>query len=159
MRKLTLLAALLAGALVAACASGENVMLDEPPLSDTCENLNGRFRATNLRFTSLTDPGVYRDVDAMGGTYAVSFTNGMYRAEYGEPGLTPVTYSGPYGVEGERIVFTDTGPVRGIELGQAGVECRVIGDTVVMYDDQARYDFDGDGILEPAILQVDLDRY
>lgn len=151
----------LLGAL-AGCAGDDGVV----PLDPTQEGLPGAWRATEFSIADQADPTVRLDLVVLGGSMTLSITpSGAFAGTavvpgvlYDQPGFVTIPLTGlvrPIDAHKMRIDFVPEVPPFFIAFAPAfTLDER----TLTFVDPDTRFDFDGDGLTEPATTTASLTR-
>ena len=120
------------------------------PAGITVADLAGEWTTTKLEYTNKANSAQKVDGLALGETLSLSIqSNGQYEATIGNENAS-ITVGGTLGIEGDILNFHT------IFLGNAQVS--LSGNTMTLTFDGARYDFDGSGAAQPAILLIVMQR-
>ena len=121
---------------------------DEGPNEDlTYAELVGNWPLISLVFTSDADPGTTFDFQAAGGSGSLTFQDDttFLWVLLRDPGSPTESSTGPVELDGEAIILTDENdPDLPLLTGSRA------GTRLVFETEDAEYDFDGDGMDEPA---------
>lgn len=121
---------------------------DDGPNDETAyEELVGTWPLFSLVFTSDADPGVTFDFRAASGSGSLAFQEDttFLLVLVPDPGSPTETVGGPVELQGETIVLTDASdPDLPLLTGTRS------GQRLVFETEDAEYDFDGNGMDEPA---------
>lgn len=124
------------------------------PLANDCAGLTGNFRATNFGFTGINNPGLVRDFGALGATHTIGFNNGIYTSTFATPGASPLVRTGPFtAAPGALTLGPD--PLYPGFTGSPNFVCTRTATGFSLAADRAMFDFDNDGIAEPARFRGD----
>ncbi len=144
--------------LATACDLEELDAFDDPnPFAlRSCAAIDGTYDAIDLRVTSADDPTVLRDFDTLGADWRVSFEDGVFVSRFTEPGRAPDVQTGPFELVQGDLLFTDAPLLTDVDLDGGVVGCSVVGNRLFLRG-PATFDFDGDGDLDDAFFEADLD--
>ena len=125
------------------------------PSGPTADELIGVWNGLEYEFTSQADPSRSIDlVQEAGATYTIEFmTGGRYRWRLNTPTNGTRLGTGAYQVEGDRLQLDPAD-----EAGLLTYRLQFNGIYLRLRREDAEYDFDGDGTLEPATFRLLLDR-
>lgn len=140
----------------------EVVATGEPSSAETCAALGGTFQAVDVRVQSLADPAVTESFSRPGTTFRIEFNdeNDLFQSTFIQPGTPPVVRTGNFVVEEGNVILASEPLVPGIQrettvdVGGLTFTCRLTDGGLSLVDDQVRFDFDNDGIFEPALFDA-----
>lgn len=145
MRAIRALAIALLGAAALACGDD-----DEPSI----ESISGTWDIVKYEYVSVENSSERVDLVTLGLTGTVNLNdNGQYAATIEEPGFTPVTVTGTWDYTVDTFTLQETG-----SSGDATFDMRIGNDVLTLTGADAEFDFDDDGIPEPAKWNVTLER-
>ncbi len=149
------LATAVVGALTLGCGDGdEEECLMGPPDISTAE-LAGTWNATVASFSSLGNPPEVVDIIAQGGSATFTImSNGRFTFSATLPGEPSETITGLIVVEcrGELTIIDDDAP------NDPDFATFTLSGNSLQLSVEAEFDFNGDGIDEPAFLFLELQR-
>lgn len=140
-----------AGAALALGAFG----CSEDPAGVTAADLVGLWGAWEVVYTSDADAATRVDlVNDVGATYSIEFhATGTYHEQVSEPGRPARSETGAYDVsQGQLVLDPDEGERRELTI------VRTASGRLSVREEGVAYDFDGDGVAEPAALELTLDQ-
>ncbi len=118
------------------------------------EDLTGTWVATQYSFTNLADPTQSMDLISAGGglTLTVEAT-GDYTATLVVPGDAPEVITGTVSVAGDTLTISESG-----QGSPTPYLASRSGGTLTLTSDEEEFDFDDDGVEEPASARIVLVR-
>ncbi len=102
--------------------------------------LASSYVVTNIANTSQTE-----DLTALGMTLSITFTETDYSGTAAFPGEPTETFSGTYTIDGNQLILNETG-----QLDPETMTYTLSGNTMTLSGVDDEYDFDGDGVDDPA---------
>lgn len=138
-----------AGLVLAAAAACED------PTTVTTADLYGLWGAVAMVYTSQADGAVQSDLlISEGATYSIELvSDGTYASQLTRPSLPTLSESGTFEVLSGRLVLSPSGGadrILALEFNQSLLTAR---------EADTEWDFDQDGAMEPASLEMVLDRF
>lgn len=131
----------------AAIACGDD---DEPSI----ESISGTWSIEKYEFVNAANTAERVDLVALGLTGTVNLNdNGQYVATITEPGFDPETVTGTWSYTADTFTLQETG-----SSGNSQFDMDVGNDVLTLTGADAEFDFDDDGIPEPAKWNVTLER-
>jgi hypothetical protein len=145
-----LLSGLLGVALLGGCSDSTG-----PGSSITIQDLAGDWEAGQFRFTSVANPSEFVDLIMLGGRATLTIaTDGSYTLDITTPDDEAEVSTGFMAIESGVLLLTnDDAPGETVAFAMTLSE-----DELTLVTDEARFDFDEDGRLEPALLRLVLVR-
>ena len=148
MKLLRKLAPLLAVTFVASCSDDFVSGADSTP-EEVVDALVGTWNATSFVFTNKANSSETFDLLADGGSFSITFTaTGGFSGSSTFEGATD-TFSGTYIVQGTNLMLTD-GQSNDVE----SFAFTVSGNTLTLVFEDVEFDFDNDGVDEPATVTL-----
>lgn len=127
-------------ALVAACGGS----------SGTGPDLSGTWNATNFEFVSVASPGTKVELVAAGGhAVLVLKADKSYTVTSAPPGGGDTTTSGTWTSSSDVLTLRETGIGGDMQFAYT-----LSGNTLTLTGADGEFDFDGDGAMEPAKMNV-----
>jgi hypothetical protein len=115
------------------------------------EDLVGTWRATALTFTNPQDPSQSVDPIALGGHFTLTVAgDSTYWAVMAAPGEIPEIATGSWVIERGFLLVTDDS----VPGETTAFEVSLSGSSLTLVTDEEEFDFDGDGVEEPAELRM-----
>ncbi|MDE3152453.1 MAG: lipocalin family protein [Gemmatimonadota bacterium] len=147
LRRCAALALVVLGTTLAAC-HGSSPSSPNPPA------LLGTWHVTKMQFVSSTNPDTAYDYIANGATITVAFTADFrYATTIQMPGHLNEVNTGTWAESGGVLTLTPTGSSASLHFAMASS-----GGTLTLVAADADYDFNNDGVAEPATLTMVLVR-
>jgi hypothetical protein len=116
------------------------------------EDIAGTYEATTMVFTSQADPNTTSDVLAAGYSFTIQFNaNGTLETTFAIGGSTD-TDSGTYAIDGNDITLDIDGDPATGTIDRSGETLTIVLTTGV------EFDFDDNGVDEPATLRLVVER-
>ena len=118
----------------------------EPSKDPPGAGLLGGWSATRWEYTSARDPAISVDlVCGLGGSVSLSLSGGTFILTCEVAGRGSLTVSGQFLVEGDRLHFTalESGTPQTVRFQQ-------VDRTLSLYSETSAWDFDGQGVEQPA---------
>lgn len=142
--------------MIAGCAGDDATGPAEPSVAD----LAGLWMGMSFSITSTADPALKMDLMGMGGTLSwaiqasgsFSGTAVVPGALLGQEGAITIPVSGVMRVVESTTLRVDFVPEIPPFFTAFTSQYSVVGDVLTLHDDGAKYDFDGDGVNDPAVL-------
>jgi hypothetical protein len=123
---------------------------DEPSI----ESISGTWDIVKFEYVSVENSSQRVDLVALGMTGTVNLNdNGQYAATTEEPGFPPETVTGTWSYTADTFTLVETG-----STGDATFDMSIGNDVLTLTGANSDYDFDDDGIPEPAKWNVTLER-
>jgi hypothetical protein len=124
--------------------------------SDTpsLESLSGIWTANRLEYVSVANPTIKVELIAAGATATLNLNdNGQYAATVTLPGQQPETILGTWSYTGDTLTLRESG-----SSGDMTFDLSLGNDVMTLTGADAEYDFDDNGVDEPATLNIQLER-
>lgn len=151
----TLVAPLLAVTFMVGCSDsiGSDPIGPESTPEEIAAALNGTWNATSFVFTNVANTSETFDLIANGGSFSLTITaDGQFTGTLTSPGENE-TFSGTYVAQGTNLILTDAMEPNDPET----VSFTLSGNTLTIDSDDV-FDFDDDGVDEPATSRLVLQR-
>lgn len=119
--------------------------------------LVGDLEATRAEFVSTADPDVNAAVVADGGSFTVNVDdNGLFESRF-DAGQGAVEVNGSVAEFGDgRLRFSDSPFMNDQAITEREFFVTRQGGVTTLSSDDVRFDFDGNGVADPATVDVDL---
>lgn len=122
---------------------------------DTCAELDGDFTATGFNVIGAEDPSLVNDFSTNGDIVDLSFDTDTFTSTFTPSAGDPVVTTGTFNATAD-TVFLDAGAdpfVPGFEPGPVRLDCEFDPDTgAFTLTGDTPFDFDDDGVFDPATL-------
>ena len=148
----TLVAPLLAVTFVVGCSDSLSIGANSTP-EEISEALTGTWNATSFVFTSEANSSETFDVIANGGSFTLTFTDNEFSGTFTGPGENE-TFSGTYVAQGTNLILT--GDLEPNDPETFGFTMSGSNTLSITADDV--FDFDDDGVDEPATMDIVLQK-
>lgn len=126
----------------------------EDPTTVTTADLYGLWGAVAMVYTSHADAAVESDLLVEGATYSIELvSDGRYSSQLAHPSFPTISESGIYEVRNGRLVLSPSG---GSDRTLALAFNRSL---LTAHEANTGWDFDQDGTMESASLDMVLDRF
>ena len=126
----------------------------DDPTRVTAADLHGLWGAVAMVYTSAANPAVASDLLEEGATYSIELvSDGTYGSQLSRPSVPAISESGTYDVRGGRLILSPTGG------GERTLSLEFNRSLLTAREASTEWDFDGDGVPEPASLEMVLDRF
>jgi len=135
-------------AVAVGCSDSDNSTGPASPSDFVGDWLASSYVVTNIANTSQSE-----DLTALGMTLSITFTETTYSGTANFTGEATETFSGTYTIEGNQLTLNETGQVETDTMTYA-----LVGDTMTLSGLDEQYDFDGDGVEDPASFVMVLAR-
>ena len=113
----------------------------------------GDWLVTSYVVTNVANTSQSEDLTALGMTLSITFTETTYSGTASFPGEATETFSGTYTISGDQLTLNETG-----ELEPETMTYTLSGNTMTLSGLDDQYDFDGDGVEDPASWVMVLQR-
>jgi hypothetical protein len=148
--RLALIAPLIVAAALAGCG-GESGTGPSTVSQTTQQGITGTWRATKAEFTSTA--GVKVDIVAKGTTLMLVFGGGSYTMTTTDPGAASRVETGTWSASTDLVTMTPTGMSWSWQF-----DLSLAGNSLTLANGGAEFDFNLDGLNEPAKLTMVLTR-
>ena len=135
-------------AVAVGCSDSDNSTGPASPSDFVGDWLASSYVVTNIANTSQSE-----DLTALGMTLSITFTETTYSGTANFTGEATETFSGTYTIEGNQLTLNETG-----KLETDTMTYTLVGDTMTLSGLDDQYDFDGDGVEDPASFVMVLQR-
>ena len=105
----------------------------------------GDWLASSYVVTNIANTSQSEDLIPLGMTLSITFTETTYSGTAGFTGEATETFSGTYTIDGNQLILMETG-----ELETDTMAYTLSGNTMTLSGLDEQYDFDGDGVDDPA---------
>lgn len=113
----------------------------------------GDWLATSYVVTNIANTSQSQDLTALGMTLSITFTETTYSGTANFTGEATETFSGTYTIDGNQLTLNETGKLETDTMTYA-----LSGNTMTLSGLDDQYDFDGDGVEDPASWVMVLQR-
>ncbi len=113
----------------------------------------GDWLATSYVVTNIANTSQSQDLTALGMTLSITFTETTYSGTANFTGEAMETFSGTYTIDGNQLTLNETG-----ELETDTMTYALSGNTMTLSGLDDQYDFDDDGVEDPASWVMVLQR-
>ncbi len=134
-------------AIAVGCSDSDNSTGPASPSDFVGDWLASSYVVTNIANTSQSE-----DLTALM-TLSLTFTETTYSGTANFTGEATETFSGTYTIEGNQLTLNETG-----KLETDTMTYTLVGDTMTLSGLDDEYDFDGDGVEDPASWVMVLQR-
>ena len=135
-------------AVAVGCSDSDNSTGPASPSDFVGDWLASSYVVTNIANTSQSE-----DLIPLGMTLSITFTETTYSGTANFNGEATETFSGTYTIEGNQLTLNETG-----KLEADTMTYTLVGDTMTLSGLDDEYDFDGDGVEDPASFVMVLAR-
>jgi hypothetical protein len=105
----------------------------------------GDWLASSYVVTNIANTSQSEDLIAMEMTLSITFTETTYSGTASFPGEVAETFSGTYTISGSQLTLNETG-----ELEPETMTYTLSGNAMTLAGNDEEYDFDNDGVDDPA---------
>lgn len=144
----------MAAATLGACSDDDEIFDED----DEFEEVEGSFGATNLTFTSTTDPTVTREIVAEGATFNLQIDRaGRFTSTFTDAGRT-ITRTGTVRfVDDDTFEFSDDPFEDDAVVAPRTFDFTRAGTRFTLESDDDEFDFDDDDIFDDAEFEAELE--
>ena len=124
-----------------------------PEGSATPADLVGQWNASVYTVTNIANTSETAELIGMGMVLTITFTETTYTGLATFPGDLPEDFSGTYTIEGQQLTLNETG-----EGSPELMTYDLTGSVLTLSGNDESYDFDDDGIEDPATFVLVMDK-
>jgi hypothetical protein len=150
--RFALITLLVLAAAVAGCASDSETS-PAAPSPATQQGITGTWRATKAEFTSNANSSVKADIVATGSTLMLAFSGNSFTMTTTDPGAAPRITTGTWSASTDMVTMTPSGMSWSWQF-----DLTLNGNSLTLANGGGEFDFNADGVNEPAKLTMVLAR-
>ncbi len=135
-------------AVAVGCSDSDNSTGPASPSDFVGDWLASSYVVTNVANTSQSE-----DLTVLGMTLSITFTETTFSGTAAFPGEATETFSGTYTISGNQMTLIETG-----QLEADTMTYTLSGNTMTLSGLDEQYDFDGDGVDDPASFTMVMEK-